>query len=143
MLYAGQRPVLFEPPPAILHYGTFCTIEAPDLVSGPWRFNKLSFTGGHAGGFDPHTCDPAPHYFPAPPVPAELLRAQIDRDELSAALLCAEVRARQRGARPAAWCAPGSVVHARQLCTPGSCARGDTPEERGFTCQRVARPGPD
>ena len=42
-------------------------VQVPGLQQSSWTFNKLSYTGGHAGGFNPHECD---HYFPAPPLPA-------------------------------------------------------------------------
>ena len=94
MLYAGAQPDIALPPPKILHYGLWCQVAAPNLHA-KWSFNKLSYTGGHAGGFNPHECD---HYFPAPPLPTDLVRAQLDRADLGAALLCAEVGVRLNAA---------------------------------------------
>ena len=94
MAYAGQAPPLALPPPKLLHYGMWCRIVSPRLPT-PWRFNKLSFAGGHKGGFDPHTCG---EYLPPPPLPSELVMAQLERAELGAALLCAEVGVRLNAA---------------------------------------------
>ena len=94
MAYAGQAPPLALPPPKLLHYGMWCRIISPRLPT-PWRFNKLSFAGGHKGGFDPHTCG---EYLPPPPLPSELVMAQLERAELGAALLCAEVGVRLNAA---------------------------------------------
>ena len=94
MLYAGHAPSIAMPPPSILHYGLWCEVSAPGLAS-PWRFNKLSFTGGHAGGFSPHACL---HYFPAPPLPSELIAARLEREQVGSALLCAEVGVRLNAA---------------------------------------------
>lgn len=115
MIYAGHTPDAALPSPSILHYGLWCSIRAPGLV--PYAFNKLSFTGGHRGGFDPHVCD---NYFPAPPLPTDLIRAQLERSELSAAMLCAEVGTRLN----AALC---EYHHVPPPATPGAPPHRPTP----------------